>query len=99
MLTDYIAQGQAMTMVMGLIDDEDNWNGPKFVAEHVYAIDYMVGSQLINEITGWDGRKAFELMSLSLPREGETESPEQRQAREIVESCLQRVLALSWHMG
>ena len=64
MLTDYIAQGQAMTMVMGLIDDEDNWNGPKFVAEHVYAIDYMVGSQLINEITGWDGRKALDRKSV-----------------------------------
>jgi hypothetical protein len=90
MLTDYIAQGQAMTMVMGLIDDEDSWNGPKYVAEHVYAIDYMVGSQLINEITGWDGRKAFDLMSLSLPEEGETESAGQRQAREIVEACLQK---------
>lgn len=90
MLTDYIIQGQAMTMVMGLVDDEDGWNGPKYVAEHVYAIDYMVGSQLINDITGWDGRKAFDLMSLSLPKDVETESVQQRQAREIVETCLQK---------
>lgn len=90
MLTDYIIQAQVMTMVMGLVDEEDGWNGPEYVAEHVYAIDYMVGSQLINEITGWDGQKAFNLMSLSLPKESEVESTEQRQAREIVEACLQK---------
>ena len=38
----------------------------------------------------WNGQKAFDLMSLSLPKEGEVESAEQKQAREIVEACLQR---------
>ena len=90
MLTDYIIQGQVMTMVMGLVDEEDCWDGPKYTAEHVYAIEYMVGSQLINEITAWDGQKAFDLISLSLPKEGEVESAEQKQAREIVEACLQK---------
>ena len=90
MLTDYIIQGQAMTLVMGLVDEEDDWDGPKYVAEHVYGIDYMEGSQLINDITAWDGKKAFNLMSLSLPKEGEAESAEQKQAREIVEACLQK---------
>ncbi|KAI1374721.1 hypothetical protein F4677DRAFT_424548 [Hypoxylon crocopeplum] len=89
MLTDYIIQGQAMTMVMGLVDEEDNWDGPTYVAEHVYAIEYMVGSQLINQFTSWDGQRAFGLMSLSLPRQGEMESDEQKEAREIVEACLQ----------
>ena len=90
MLTDYIIQGQAMTMVMGLVDEEDDWDGPKYVAEHVFAIGYMVGSQLINQMTAWDGPKAFKLMSLLLPKEGEAESAEQKQAREIVEACLQQ---------
>lgn len=90
MLTDYIIQGQVMTMVMGLVDEEDGWDGPKYVSEHVYAIEFMTGAQLINEITAWDGRKAFELLSLPLPKDGETESDEQRQAREIVEACLQK---------
>ncbi|KAI5924180.1 hypothetical protein F4810DRAFT_666101 [Camillea tinctor] len=89
-LTDYIVQGQAIALVMGLVDDEEAWDGPRYVAEHVYAIDYMVGSQLINELTAWDGRRAFELMSLRLPREGEAESADQSQAREIVEACLAR---------
>lgn len=89
-LTDYIIQGQVLTMVMGLVDEEDNWDGPSYVAEHVYAIDYMVGSQLINEITAWDGQKAFDFMSLPLPKEGEEETADQKQAREIVEACLQK---------
>jgi len=90
MLSDYIVQGQVITLVMGLIDEEDGWDGPKYVAEHVYGIEYMVGSQLINEMTAWDGQKAFYLMSLSMPKDGEMENGEQKQAREIVEACLQR---------
>ncbi|MCJ1412160.1 hypothetical protein MMC19_006252 [Ptychographa xylographoides] len=90
MLTDYIIQGHVMTMVMGLVDDEDGWNGPRYVMEHVYAIEFLVGSQLINDMTGWSGQKAFELMSLSLPKTGEVESVDQKQAREIVEACLQK---------
>ncbi|KAF3070578.1 hypothetical protein GL218_00003 [Daldinia childiae] len=90
MLSDYIAQGQATSMVMGLVDDEDGWDGPQYAAKHIYAIDYMEGSQLINEVTSWDGKKAFHLMSLPLPKRDEVESPEQKQAREIVEACLQR---------
>jgi len=79
-----------MTMVMGLVDEEDGWDGPKYAAEHVYGIEYMVGSQLINDMTGWSGQKAFDLMSLSLPKEGEAESAKQKEAREVVEACLQR---------
>ena len=90
MLTDYIIQGQVMTMVMGLVDEEDGWNGLRYVKEHVYAIEFMVGAQLINEMTAWDGRKAFELMSLQLPKDGEVESEEQGKAREIVETCLRK---------
>lgn len=90
LLTDYIIQGQAMTMVMGLIDEKDNWNGPKYSAEHVYAIEYMEGSQLINELTAWNGQKAFDLMSLPMTRDNEVESSEQREAREIVETCLKK---------
>jgi hypothetical protein len=90
MLCDYIVQGQVMTLVMGLVDEEDNWNGPEYVAKHVYAMDYMERSQLINVYTEWNGTRAWELMSLRLPSEGEEESADQKLAREIVEGCLQR---------
>ena len=49
----------------------------------------MIGSQLINELTGWDGHRAFNLMSLALPKRGELESTDQELARTIVERCLQ----------
>jgi hypothetical protein len=49
-----------------------------------------VNSQLINEYTRWNGPRAFELMSLPLPKDGEEESVDQKHAREIVEACLQK---------
>ncbi|KAK2600585.1 hypothetical protein N8I77_010107 [Diaporthe amygdali] len=89
-LTDYIIQGQVMRMVLGLVDEEDGWNGPDYVTRHIYSLEYMVGSQLINEMTAWDGPRAFELMSLKLPEPGVPETEDQKLAREIVEACLSR---------
>lgn len=90
MLTDYIIQRHVMTMVMSLIDEEDRWYGPEYVAKHVFAMEFMEGSQLINYMTAWNGPKQFGLMSLSLPTHDETETVEQKEARIIVEACLQR---------
>lgn len=90
LLTDYIIQGQALTKVMSTLDPRDGWNGPEYVTKHVYAIEFMVGAQLINDLTSWDGSLAFALMSLQIPQVGETESDEQQRARAIVESCLSR---------
>ena len=89
-LSDYNVQGQVMSMVMGLVDEEDGWNGPEYVADHVYAIDFLVGSSLYNEMTAQNGLKQFELMSLPLPKDDEVESADQKLARGIVEACLQR---------
>lgn len=89
-LTDYIIQGQVMRMVLSSVDEEDEWDGPGYVTKHIYAMEYMVGSQLINEMTAWDGAKAFGLMSLKLPGTAETETSDQKLAREIVEACLSR---------
>lgn len=98
-LTDYIIQGQVISLVMGLVDVEGGWNGPEYSAKHIYAMDYMVGSQLINDMTAWDGPRAFELMSLSLPSNGEEESEDQRKAREIVEACLTKSFAFKLAHG
>ncbi|GAA5992101.1 hypothetical protein JCM10908_000744 [Rhodotorula pacifica] len=87
LLSDYIVQGQAMTLVMGLVDVESDWDGPRYVANHVYAIEYMEGSQLINTYTAWSGEEAFRL--LSLPVAGQS-SVDRERAREIVEGCLSR---------
>ncbi|KAG6006995.1 hypothetical protein E4U21_006515 [Claviceps maximensis] len=91
MLADYIIQGQALRMVMSMQDPDDGWHGPEYSAKHVYAIDYMVGSQLINEMTAWNGPRQFELLSLPLPKDAQSaESHDQRLAREIVEACLEK---------
>lgn len=89
-LTDYIIQGYCLTLVMGLVDEEDGWDGPTYSAGHIYALDCHVGSQLIQLYTNWNGTEAFRLLSLSLPAPGETESADQAKAREIVENCLGR---------
>jgi hypothetical protein len=99
MLTDYITQGQVIIMAMSTFDEEDDWNGPKYVAEHLFAMDYMVHSQLINEYTAWNGPRAWELMNLSLPKKGETESEDQQFARTIVENCLSRSFAFKLAHG
>ncbi|TDZ16440.1 putative glycosyl transferase FCK3 [Colletotrichum orbiculare MAFF 240422] len=89
-LSDYIIQGQVITMVMSTVDEERGWDGPKYVSEKIYAPEYMVGSQLINEYTNWNGVRAFELMSQRMPKAGEPESDDQKLARTIVEDCFQR---------
>lgn len=98
-LSDYIIQGQAIRMAMGSVDEEAGWDGPAYVQSHVYAMEYMVGSQLINEMTAWNGKRAFELMSLRLPGDGEVESPDQTLAREIVEGCLSKSFAFKLAHG
>ncbi|KAH8176960.1 capsular polysaccharide synthesis protein [Sarocladium implicatum] len=90
LLSDYIVQGQALTLVIGLVDEADGWNGPQYAKDHIFAPDYMEGSQLINVMTAWNGPRQLELMSLKLPRVGETETADQAQAREIVQACLQK---------
>lgn len=89
-LSDYITQGQVVKMVTGTVDEADGWDGPQYVKDHWYTMEYMVGSQLINEMTAWDGNRAFALMSLHLPAEGSAETDDQTLAREIVEACLSK---------
>jgi hypothetical protein len=75
---------------MGLVDEGDGWDGPKYVSNKVYLMEHMEYSQLINSYTNSDGHRAFELMSLRLPKEWEIESEDQKLARTIVEACLQK---------
>ena len=77
-----------MRLVMSLIDEDDGWNGPTYAAEHIFAMDSMQYSQTVNKHTSWDGKRAFRLMSLSLPAGREAENADQKQAREMVEACL-----------
>lgn len=99
MLTDYLCQGQTLNMVLGTIDAEDDWNGPQYGKNHVFAINFLTGSQLINDLTAWDGSRQFELLSLPLPVDGEAETSDQKKARHVVEQCLQRSFAFKLATG
>ncbi|KAK4053074.1 hypothetical protein OIV83_001809 [Microbotryomycetes sp. JL201] len=90
MLSDYIIQGQAISMVMGLVDKDDDWDGPAYIKNHIYTIAFLEGAQLINELTTWNGPRQFELMSLRMPERDEAETLDQAQARDIVEQVLRR---------
>lgn len=98
-LSDYIAQGQVIRMAIGNVDDVEGWDGPKYLTEHVYTMDYMVHSQLINEMTAWNGRRAFQLMSLRMPGPKDVESVDQKAAREIVNACLSESFAFKLAHG
>lgn len=98
-LTDYLFQGQTINMVIGTVDDKDGWNGPQYGRDHVFAIDFLTGSQLINDLTGWNGLRQFHLLSLSLPAGDEEETKDQKEAREVVEQCLTRSFAFKLATG
>lgn len=99
MLTDYLFQGQTLNMVMGTIDVDDGWNGPQYGKDHIFAIDFLPGSQLINDLTAWNGPRQFELLSMKLPAADEEENEDQKQARDIVEQCLARSFAFKLATG
>ncbi|PMD48947.1 hypothetical protein L207DRAFT_540010 [Hyaloscypha variabilis F] len=98
-LTDYHTHEQVMSIVMGLVDAESDWDGPKYVAEKIYGIEEAEYFDLINEMTGYDGETAFKLMSLQLPERVDFENDDQRLAREIVGACLQKSFALKLAHG
>ena len=55
---------------------------------------------MCNEFTNWDGRLAFELLSLRLPEaEGEQETEAQARARALVEGCLSKSFAFKLAHG
>jgi hypothetical protein len=69
------------------------------VAKHIYRIERAVGSLLATYMTGWDGSRAFRLLSLSLWKEGEAETADQVQARETAEACLLKSFGLRLYHG
>jgi hypothetical protein len=99
MTTDYLIQGRVISTVMGLVDEQDGWNGPEYTHKHVFSIPFVDGAQLINEMTGWNGSRAFKLLSLPLPSFGKQEIKDQEEARGIVEACLTRSFAIKLAHG
>ncbi|KAF2762231.1 capsule polysaccharide biosynthesis protein [Pseudovirgaria hyperparasitica] len=98
-LSDYGIQMLVMSLVIGLVDPETNWDGPGYAHKQMFAMDFSEDTALIEIMTGFDGPKAFRLMSLPLPKEGESESPDQVEARTLVENVLRRSFAVKMAHG
>ena len=91
-MTDYAIQIQCMGSAQAWLDEENGWDGPKYVREKCWLVNMMDGAYVHEQMTGWSGQRQFDLLNLPLPRSGEVESDDQALARRIV----QRLVADSW---
>jgi hypothetical protein len=91
-MTDYAIQIQCMGSAQRWVDEEDNWDGPKYVREHCWLYSMMDGAFAHEQITGWSGQRQFDLLKQKLPGRDEKESEDQAFARKMVENTI----ANSW---
>ncbi|KAJ4376091.1 hypothetical protein N0V83_001372 [Neocucurbitaria cava] len=91
-MTDYAVQIQCMGSAQGWLDEEDNWDGPKYVREKCWLLSMMTGAFPHEQMTNWSGQRQFDLLKLPIPKTGEKESEDQALARQIVE----KLVADSW---
>lgn len=91
-MTDYAIQIQCMGAAQRWVDESEGWNGPKYVREKAWLLSMMDGAFLYEQLTGWNSKKEFELLKMQLPKEGEDESKDHKEARNLVE----KVVGVSW---
>jgi hypothetical protein len=98
-MTDYAIQIQCMGAAQRWKDDDDDWDGPKYVREHCWLYD-MVSSAFSHEVaTNWSSQRQWELLKQKLPRSGEEETEDQALARSIVEHTVSKTWALKLAHG
>ncbi|KAF1938428.1 hypothetical protein EJ02DRAFT_457884 [Clathrospora elynae] len=91
-MTDYAIQIQCMGSAQSWLDEEDYWDGPKYVREKCWLTSMIDGAFVHEQMTSWSGQRQFELLNLTIPKTGEEESENQALARKIVE----KLVADSW---
>jgi hypothetical protein len=91
-MTDYAIQIQCMGSAQRWLDEEDGWDGPKYVREHCWLYSMMDGAFAHEQITSWSGVRQWELLKQKLPQPGEEETEDQAFARKMVENTI----ANSW---
>jgi hypothetical protein len=87
-MTDYAIQIQSMGSAQHWYDEEDAWNGPKYVREHCWLYSMLSGAFLLEQMTNWNSARQFELLKLQLPQPGVEESEDQSLARKMVEEVV-----------
>ncbi|KAI9695319.1 MAG: hypothetical protein M1820_008726 [Bogoriella megaspora] len=87
-LWDYGVHMTVMNQVLGTVDKDLGWNGPEYGEKHIFALDIATHALLIDYLAFFSGARAFQLLSLPLPREGTGQTEDQKAARNIVEQLL-----------
>lgn len=100
-MTDYAIQIQAMGAAQRWQDPSPSspWDGPRYVREKCWLYNMVESAYVSEQLCGWSGRRAFDLLSLSMPAEGEAESVDQVLARRIVEESVARSWCLKLMHG
>ncbi|KAL1602403.1 hypothetical protein SLS60_005819 [Paraconiothyrium brasiliense] len=93
-MTDYAVQIQCLGAAQRWLDEQDGWNGPKYVREKCWLYSMISHTYVHETLTNWTSKKQHELFALPLPGPGEQESEDQKLARTIVE----KAVAESWCM-
>ncbi|KAJ7248393.1 hypothetical protein C8J57DRAFT_1672910 [Mycena rebaudengoi] len=97
-MTDYVIQIQALSAAQHWLDEQDGWDGPKYVREKMWLVNALDGALTIEEMTGWSGQRQLELFSLQIPKHGEKETADQVLARQVVEKAVGESWCLKlWH--
>ena len=93
-MTDYAVQIQCLGAAQRWLDEQDNWDGPRYVREKCWFYSMIEHTYMHEQTTNWTSKRQHELFSLQLPGSREEESEDQVFARSIVE----KVVAESWCM-
>lgn len=87
-MTDYAIQIQCMGAAQRWLDEDDGWDGPKYVREKCWLLSMMNGAFASEQMLNWSGQRQFDILKLQLPKPGEEESEDQTLARRVVEKLV-----------
>lgn len=98
-MTDYAIQIQCMGSAQRWLDEEDGWDGPKYVREKCWLLNMIEGVYVHEQATSWSGERSWVLLKTPLPKEDEQETEDQALARQIVEKMIGKSWALKLSHG
>ncbi|KAF2127027.1 hypothetical protein P153DRAFT_388348 [Dothidotthia symphoricarpi CBS 119687] len=93
-MTDYAIQIQCMGSAQRWLDEENNWDGPKYVRGKCWLLTMVDGMFACEQMTGWSGQRQYDLLRMRLPGVNEAENNDQEFSMKIVE----KVVSKSWAM-
>lgn len=96
---DYIAQALCLERLRHLTDPQTGWDGPHFFANHVLVFDCIPEIFLAEELTGWNGRRQFELLSCPYGNDAARENPRYEDAEAFLNTILDRCVFWKFSHG